>query len=167
MHCHCCGKSPCSGHKTHMRHNSWSLCPYWVFSSSSVSPSHAPSFFFMLVCLFICLCAFRPSFRAIFFLWKFLKISFHFLLSPSHLPHPSIQIEEIAEVPLVVEDKIESIQKTKEAVSLLRQVKAWKDVEKVCNSKRFRAGKGKMRNRRRIMRTGPCVIYRSVASQWN
>jgi len=69
------------------------------------------------------------------------------------------KIEEIAEVPLVVEDKIESIQKTKEAVSLLRQVKAWKDVEKVCNSKRFRAGKGKMRNRRRIMRTGPCVIY--------
>merc|ERR1712168_980249 len=69
------------------------------------------------------------------------------------------KIEEIAEVPLVVDDKIEGLQKTKEAVALLRQVKAWKDVEKVCASKRFRAGKGKMRNRRRIMRTGPCVIY--------
>ena len=63
---------------------------------------------------------------------------------------------------MVVEDKVESFEKTKEAVQLLRKLKAWTDVEKVCKSKRFRAGKGKMRNRRRIMRTGPCVIYRSV-----
>ena len=59
----------------------------------------------------------------------------------------------------VVDNKIESLQKTKEAVALLRRVKAWADVEKAAKSKRFRAGKGKMRNRRRIMRTGPCVIY--------
>jgi len=54
---------------------------------------------------------------------------------------------------------VESYQKTKEAVTLMRKLNAWKDVEKVYKSKRFRAGKGKMRNRRRIMRTGPCVIY--------
>ena len=29
----------------------------------------------------------------------------------------------------------------------------------VYNSKRFRAGKGKMRNRRRIQRRGPLIIY--------
>jgi len=69
------------------------------------------------------------------------------------------KIEEIPEVPMVVEDKVESYQKTKEAVTLLRKLNAWKDVEKVYKSKRFRAGKGKMRNRRRIMRAGPCVIY--------
>jgi len=69
------------------------------------------------------------------------------------------KIEEIPEVPMVVEDKVESYQKTKEAVTLMRKLNAWKDVEKVYKSKRFRAGKGKMRNRRRIMRTGPCVIY--------
>jgi len=69
------------------------------------------------------------------------------------------KIEGISEVPLVVDNKIESLQKTKEAVALLRRVKAWPDVEKAAKSKRFRAGKGKMRNRRRIMRTGPCVIY--------
>merc|ERR1711915_700116 len=68
-------------------------------------------------------------------------------------------VEEIAEVPLVVEDKVESFEKTKEAVSLLRKLNAWTDVEKVCKSKRFRAGKGKMRNRRRIMRQGPCIVY--------
>lgn len=69
------------------------------------------------------------------------------------------KIEEIPEVPTVVEDKVESYQKTKEAVTLLRKIKAWTDIEKVYKSKRFRAGKGKMRNRRRIMRQGPCVIY--------
>merc|ERR1712135_257030 len=68
-------------------------------------------------------------------------------------------VEEISEVPLVVDDKVESFEKTKEAVQLLRKLKAWKDVEKVCKSKRFRAGKGKMRNRRRVMRQGPCVVY--------
>merc|ERR1712015_75904 len=39
------------------------------------------------------------------------------------------KVEEVAEVPLVVEDDVESFEKTKEAVQLLRKLKAWKDVE--------------------------------------
>ncbi|KAL4228249.1 60S ribosomal protein L4 [Mactra antiquata] len=69
------------------------------------------------------------------------------------------KIEEIPEVPLVVSDKVEEYKKTKEAVGLLKKLKAWQDILKVYNSKRFRAGKGKMRNRRRIQRRGPLVIY--------
>jgi len=69
------------------------------------------------------------------------------------------KIEEIPEVPLVVSDKVEEYKKTKEAVSLLKKLKAWQDILKVYNTKRFRAGKGKMRNRRRIQRRGPLVIY--------
>ncbi|KAI8788984.1 60S ribosomal protein L4 [Biomphalaria glabrata] len=69
------------------------------------------------------------------------------------------RIEEIPEVPLVVSDKVEEIKKTKEAVQVLKKLKAWSDIEKVYNSKRFRAGRGKMRNRRRIQRRGPLVIY--------
>ncbi|XP_069842032.1 large ribosomal subunit protein uL4 [Dendropsophus ebraccatus] len=69
------------------------------------------------------------------------------------------RIEEIPEVPLVVEDKVESYKKTKEAVLLLKKLKAWNDIKKVYASQRMRAGKGKMRNRRRIQRRGPCVIY--------
>lgn len=69
------------------------------------------------------------------------------------------RIEEIPEVPLVVSDKVEELKKTKEAVAVLKKLKAWSDIEKVYNSKRFRAGKGKMRNRRRIQRRGPLVIY--------
>ncbi|CAB1331763.1 unnamed protein product [Coregonus sp. 'balchen'] len=69
------------------------------------------------------------------------------------------RIEEIPEVPLVVEDKVEGYKKTKEAVLLLKKLKAWNDIKKVYASQRMRAGKGKMRNRRRIQRKGPCIIY--------
>uniref|UniRef100_A0A8C5MGZ0 Large ribosomal subunit protein uL4 C-terminal domain-containing protein n=1 Tax=Leptobrachium leishanense TaxID=445787 RepID=A0A8C5MGZ0_9ANUR len=69
------------------------------------------------------------------------------------------RIEEIPEVPLVVEDKVEGYKKTKEAVLLLKKLKAWNDIKKVYASQRLRAGKGKMRNRRRIQRKGPCIIY--------
>jgi len=69
------------------------------------------------------------------------------------------RIEEILEVPLVLSDKIEELKKTKDAVRVLKKLKAWNDIEKVYATKRFRAGKGKMRNRRRIMKRGPLVIY--------
>ncbi|XP_054708120.1 60S ribosomal protein L4-A-like [Uloborus diversus] len=70
------------------------------------------------------------------------------------------KIEEIPEVPLVVSNKVQEYTKTKQAVEFLRKIKAWSDIEKVYNSKRFRAGKGKMRNRRRIQRLGPVIVYR-------
>lgn len=69
------------------------------------------------------------------------------------------RIEEVPELPLVVEDKVEGYKKTKEAVLLLKKLKAWNDIKKVYASQRMRAGKGKMRNRRRIQRRGPCIIY--------
>ncbi|XP_037790524.1 60S ribosomal protein L4-A-like [Penaeus monodon] len=68
-------------------------------------------------------------------------------------------IQEVPEVPLVVSNKAQELTKTKEAVALLRQHHAWTDVLKVYKSQRFRAGRGKMRNRRRIQRKGPLVIY--------
>ncbi len=41
------------------------------------------------------------------------------------------RIEEIPEVPLVVDDKVEGYKKTKEAVLLLKKLKAWNDIKKV------------------------------------
>lgn len=41
-------------------------------------------------------------------------------------------IDQVSEVPLVVTDKIQAFTKTKEAVSFLKQVNAWADIEKVC-----------------------------------
>jgi large subunit ribosomal protein L4e len=69
------------------------------------------------------------------------------------------RIEEIEEVPLVVSSSIESYVKTKEAVALLKSLKAYSDVTKVSNSRKLRAGKGKMRNRRHRQRRGPLIVY--------
>ncbi|KAH9173649.1 ribosomal protein L4 domain-containing protein [Lactarius sanguifluus] len=69
------------------------------------------------------------------------------------------RIEEIEEVPLVVGDAVESFHKTKEAVALLKSLRAYRDVVKVSNSRKLRAGKGKLRNRRHRQRRGPLVVY--------
>ena len=69
------------------------------------------------------------------------------------------QIQETPEIPLVISDKIQGYNKTKEAVIFLHRIKAWADINKVYKSKRMRAGKGKMRNRRRIQKLGPLIVY--------
>lgn len=69
------------------------------------------------------------------------------------------QIEKVPEFPLVVSESVEHITTAKDAVSFLKNVNAIDDVERVIKSKGFRAGKGKMRNRRRTQRLGPVVIY--------
>jgi large subunit ribosomal protein L4e len=69
------------------------------------------------------------------------------------------RIESINEVPLVVADAMESVTKTSAAVKLLKAINAYEDVEKCKESKKIRAGKGKLRNRRTTMRKGPLIIY--------
>merc|ERR1711881_556414 len=78
---------------------------------------------------------------------------------PALLMAKGHQIQGIPEVPLVVADKVQSFAKTKEAVVFLRKNKAWADVAKVYATRRMRAGKGKLRNRRRVQKLGPLVIY--------
>jgi len=68
-------------------------------------------------------------------------------------------IDQIPEVPLVVSDKVEEIKRTKEAVKILRSFRAWSDIEKVYKSKTIRTGRGKMRNRRHVMKKGPLIVY--------
>merc|ERR1712003_167019 len=68
-------------------------------------------------------------------------------------------VEKVPEFPLVVDDSVQSLKKTKDAVGVLRKVGAWDDVERVKSSRRFRAGRGKMRNRRRVQKRGPLVVY--------
>ena len=69
------------------------------------------------------------------------------------------RIEQVQEVPLVVSSSAEALTKTKEAIELLKSLGAHADVEKVTNSRKVRAGKGKMRNRRHRQRRGPLVVY--------
>merc|ERR1719161_807445 len=69
------------------------------------------------------------------------------------------RIGEVSELPLVVSSGAESLQKTKQAVELLKKLGCEEELQRVIDSKKVRKGKGKMRNRRYVMRRGPLVIY--------
>jgi len=69
------------------------------------------------------------------------------------------KVDNVVEFPLVVEDKLESYEKTKEAVAFLKRFAMYEDVQKVAASKAIRAGKGKLRNNRYRMKKGPLVVY--------
>ncbi len=69
------------------------------------------------------------------------------------------RIDNIGEVPLVVDNSIEKLTKTRDAVKVLKALNAYPDVAKSKASKKVRPGKGKMRNRRYVQRKGPLIIY--------
>ncbi|KAH7099911.1 ribosomal protein L4 domain-containing protein [Auriculariales sp. MPI-PUGE-AT-0066] len=69
------------------------------------------------------------------------------------------RIEQIGEVPLVIGNSIETVTKTKEAVVALKALGAYADVEKAASSRKLRAGKGKLRNRRHRQRRGPLIVF--------
>jgi large subunit ribosomal protein L4e len=69
------------------------------------------------------------------------------------------RIDQIAEVPLVVSDSVQDVSKTKDAVRIMKAIRAYADVEKSKDSRKIRAGKGKMRNRRYVQKKGPLIIY--------
>lgn len=68
-------------------------------------------------------------------------------------------IDEVPEIPLVLDNAVESTKKTSAAKDILAAVGAMDDVNKAAESKQIRAGKGKMRNRRYTLRRGPLIIY--------
>jgi large subunit ribosomal protein L4e len=69
------------------------------------------------------------------------------------------RIDDISELPLVVSDSAQSINKTKQALELLEGLGCGNELSKVAASKKLRPGKGKMRDRKYTMRKGPLVIY--------
>ncbi|CAD2218497.1 Ribosomal protein L4/L1 family/60S ribosomal protein L4 C-terminal domain containing protein, putative [Angomonas deanei] len=77
---------------------------------------------------------------------------------PSLVMSRGHKIENIPEVPLVVEDSIQGYEKTKEAVAFLRAIAAIDDINRVNDSRELRAGRGKMRNRRYVARRGPMLV---------
>jgi len=76
------------------------------------------------------------------------------------------KIDKVAELPLVVSDKVQGLTKTKDAVKVLKALKAYDDVAKVKNTIKVRPGVGKMRNRRYIQRKGPLVILSKNEGGW-
>jgi len=82
--------------------------------------------------------------------------------SPALLMARGHDVSTVPEVPLVIASTTfagGAIHKTSAAVALLKAVGAGADVEKAKNSRKLRAGKGKLRGRRHKQRRGPLVIY--------
>jgi len=69
------------------------------------------------------------------------------------------KIDNTPEFPLVFDDSLNSITRTKDAKAVLVRYGAYADVEKSKDSKQIRRGVGKMRNRRYTMRRAPLVIF--------
>ncbi|KAJ8899835.1 hypothetical protein K2173_019538 [Erythroxylum novogranatense] len=69
------------------------------------------------------------------------------------------RIESVPELPLVINDSAEGVEKTSAAIKVLKDVGAYTDAEKAKDSHAIRPGKGKMRNRRYISRKGPLIVY--------
>lgn len=62
------------------------------------------------------------------------------------------------ELPKVVVDDIQSIKKTKEIVEVFKAIGVYGDVERAKETKRVRAGKGKMRGRRYVMKKSVLLV---------
>merc|ERR1712142_211749 len=68
-------------------------------------------------------------------------------------------IDNVPEIPLVVSNGAQEFKKTKQAVDLLKAVGAWDDIKRVYATRRMRAGRGKMRDRKHVQKLGPCIVY--------
>ncbi|CAL0326811.1 unnamed protein product [Lupinus luteus] len=78
---------------------------------------------------------------------------------PSLVQARGHRIETVPELPLVVSDTVEGVEKSKEAIKVLKEIGAFSDAEKAKDSRGIRPGKGKARNRRYVSRKGPLIVY--------
>jgi large subunit ribosomal protein L4e len=60
-------------------------------------------------------------------------------------------------VPIIIEDKFESLEKAREVKKVLESLKLNKELDR-CLVKKVRAGKGKLRNRKYKTKTGPLIV---------
>jgi len=63
------------------------------------------------------------------------------------------------ELPIVVEDRIQEISKTKELVEFLKKIGLEKELERI-RERKVRAGKGKMRGRKYKRKIGPLIVIK-------
>lgn len=68
------------------------------------------------------------------------------------------RVMNIPQLPLIFSDEINTIAKAKEAVQIFKRFRVAEDILRVRNTKKVRAGIGKIRNRRFKNRRGPLVI---------
>ncbi|TRY51384.1 60S ribosomal protein L4/L1e [Cryptosporidium tyzzeri] len=69
------------------------------------------------------------------------------------------RINNVPELPLVISNEIQNINKTSTAVEFFKNFGLEEEMKRIESSMAIRCGKGKMRNRRRVCAVGPLVVY--------
>jgi len=67
-------------------------------------------------------------------------------------------VDDVPDFPLVVVDDIQSLKKTQEVEETLSNLGVWADIFRVKESRKIRAGKGKMRGRKMKQAIGPLLV---------
>lgn len=67
-------------------------------------------------------------------------------------------IEGIDDLPIIVENEFEDIEKTREVKDALEKLGVWEDVERAKKGQTVRAGRGKARGRRYRKKVGPLLV---------
>ncbi|HUS77749.1 MAG TPA: 50S ribosomal protein L4 [Patescibacteria group bacterium] len=66
-------------------------------------------------------------------------------------------LDSVGQLPLIVDDGIQSLEMTKEVKDLFERLGLWADVERA-DRKKIRAGRGKTRGRKRKVGRGPLIV---------
>ncbi len=83
-----------------------------------------------------------------------------FTASPEWVKKRGHRIPGDKPLPIVVDDELEIVNKTKDVVELLKKLGLEEELER-CKEKKIRAGKGKRRGRRYKERVGPLIVVAS------
>ncbi len=67
-------------------------------------------------------------------------------------------VDDVPDLPLIVTDEIESLKRTEDMKNALLSLGLWPDVYRVKENIKVRAGKGKMRGRKKKMGIGPLIV---------
>jgi len=67
-------------------------------------------------------------------------------------------VDDVPDFPLVVVDDIQNLKKTKDIEEALMNLGVWADIFRVKDSRKVRAGKGKMRGRKMKQAVGPLLV---------
>jgi large subunit ribosomal protein L4e len=67
-------------------------------------------------------------------------------------------VDDVPDFPLVVVDEIQSLKRTKDIEEALVNIGVWSDIFRVKESRKVRAGKGKMRGRKMKQAVGPLLV---------
>jgi large subunit ribosomal protein L4e len=71
------------------------------------------------------------------------------------------RIEDVPELPLVVDDSLEKMTKTKDVYNLCKRFGLKADLDRVLANRKIRAGKGKARGKKYKTPRGPLIVYNS------